>query len=422
MSFYDAALHHRTGDVIFSRDRDLLSRLIRGGHLLLDWRPGRFSHVTLCAFPGLFIDSVPKDGVRVFDVEHRSNDCVRFHRLLTSRPVVLRPPPDAVSTDKVLDSIAYWTGQEYSFRYVRAAGARRGTAYCSQFVAQVFAHAGVDLGGRLESPFVTPTALYDKMVAAGAADVTEAYIRFDALLNDPQAQPSAFSDDLPRVAVRLRLEQSIRTALTNNISDSTSILTLKQQIATRKTLSADGTRHRTPYKLVYHALEGLGFAYIAFDLLRPRWTMGHWARGLSEAERLDIEESVSDRMADLAIAAKDLRNQIEDLEAQKAAIAKVIGDGSSADRGAVAARSGEILMNFSAGETRKVEDELERAMGQIDFSRRFTTPGADETRMFEAVENVSVLWDSFMRAQLEVSRASADLLGLSTDWSATRSS
>ena len=401
MSFYLAALHHRTGDVIFSRDGDILSRLIRLAHLPLDRKPGRFSHVTLCAFPGLFVDSVPKVGVRLFDVEQGTNDCVRFHRLLRRHPVVLRLPPGSFDVGKFLDSIDYWTGQEYSYRYIRSLGAKPGEAFCSQFVAQVFKHAAVDFGGRLVSPFVTPTTLHDLMVAAGALDVTDSYMELDRLLTQASGRFEDFTDDLPRAAVRRRFEQSIRSAITSNITDSTSILTLKQLLEVREPISDILGSKFGIYRLIQRALEGFSYLRLSFGFLNPS-SLKHWARGLPARDKAQLNEFFMGCQDDFALASKHLRDQIKELKKTGEEVGAALRDGSDADRRAVAIRCSRLLESFSDEEEEKVTKSFESAQVYTHIYRVIGRPGPLEQQFYEAFDEIHGDWLEFVRQQLEL--------------------
>lgn len=187
---------HEVGDIVFTRDPSVISALIRVGQKMLSGRSAQFSHVAICMYPGLFVHSVPGRGVEVFGIEEKGGESINFDVKAHYKPVTLRLNVAKGNMATVLDAINYWLDQKYSYRFLERFGARLGSTFCSQFIAQILEKSSL-LSGRVSFPtHVTPASLYD-LLLPHATDVSAKYYRYQDILKT-DAEQLRLANDLAR--------------------------------------------------------------------------------------------------------------------------------------------------------------------------------------------------------------------------------
>lgn len=165
--------HIRPGDILLSTTPAVSSRLIRLG------TGGRFSHVSVCVAPPVFVEAVPGTGVRLFNVigmgaRRRERVCVRRLKVQNERLTSF-----AKTAHRYLARSYFIAGFKRFIPGHRAVPNPNDALFCSQLVATVYARAGIELVRGL-----APDKIHPKHIEQSSClrDVDEAVLQETAEL------------------------------------------------------------------------------------------------------------------------------------------------------------------------------------------------------------------------------------------------
>lgn len=194
----------RSGAGRISRLYQWMFRSLLRGHRGPNWHAIP-SHALLVACPGLYLESVPKSGVRLVEAEQCRPGQFAFFRVLR------HPDADNFSQEAFAEACEWHFGQSYNYKINMTWWRRKfhSHSYCSQLIASIYDRAGKTLRGKTAN-LTLPINLARLGYDSGWRDVTADYLEADSVLK--RASGRAFLFETGRLVTRMKLQSGYELA------------------------------------------------------------------------------------------------------------------------------------------------------------------------------------------------------------------